>query len=220
MERQSKLNPLHYFYRAGRYVLRKHLVGYSVSSVADFDQGGLEFFTTAISSSRIYLEYGSGGSTIMAAKHVARLVSVEPDAIFARTVQAALPKTDAEISILTPQIGATRDWGYPIFDHPTPARIARWKSLPQAPWKVLTEIPDLILVDGRFRIACALESLLRIDTATRLLVDDYAGRDYRVIEQFAELVAMHGRMAEFRKRRDFDSQLCRDNLELAYSDVR
>ncbi|WP_170323288.1 hypothetical protein, partial [Bradyrhizobium sp. STM 3809] len=202
------------------FVAQKHLVGYSVGQTPVFDEGGLKCFTTAIRSSRIYLEYGSGGSTVMAAKYVSRLVSVEPDPVFARAVRKALPETAANISILTPDIGMTRDWGYPVFDVPTPARINRWKRLPQAPWHVLQDTPDLILVDGRFRVACALESLIRIDSTTTLLVDDYEGRDYRAIELFGHLVEMHGCMAEFRKRPDFDEVACRAALDRFYADPR
>ncbi|MGJ4892924.1 hypothetical protein ACQR0Z_27610 [Bradyrhizobium sp. HKCCYLS3077] len=214
------LNRLPHYFRAACFVAQKYLLGYSVGQTPVFDEGGLSFFSTAIRSSRIYLEYGSGGSTVMAAKYVSQLVSVEPDPVFARAVKKALPETTAKISILTPDIGLTRDWGYPVFDVPTANRIARWKSLPQAPWKVLQDMPDLVLVDGRFRVACALQSLLQIDRTTKLLVDDYEGRDYSAIEQFGELVAMHGCMAEFRKRSDFDEQLCRAALDRFYADPR
>jgi hypothetical protein len=218
------LSRLKYFYCAARFNLRKHLhgAGSYLSPEPTFDQAGLEFFAVAIRESRVYLEYGSGGSTLMAARFVARLVSVEPDAIFAKAVRAALPETRANIAILTPDIGLTRDWGFPVFDRPTPARIAKWKRLPQAPWKVLsTDVPDLILIDGRMRVACALESLLRVNPATKILIDDYVdvGRNYKPVEQFADLIAMHGRMAEFRKREAFDEQACRTRLDLAYSDV-
>ena len=51
-------------------------------------------------------------------------------------------------------------------------------------------------------------------------MDDYAGRSYSQIEQFGRLVAMHGIMAEFRKRTDFDERACRLALEAAYFDLR
>jgi hypothetical protein len=43
-------------------------------------------------------------------------------------------------------------------------------------------MPDTILVDGRLRVACTLESLLHVDRATIILVDDYADRNYRATE--------------------------------------
>jgi hypothetical protein len=70
------------------------------------------------------------------------------------------------------------------------------------------------------RVACALESLLHISPKTRLLIDDYVGRSYAAVEEFATLVAFHGTMAEFRKREVFDEVACARVLKLAYSDMR
>jgi hypothetical protein len=210
-----------YFFDAAKYMARKHTSGYSVNPEPTFDQDGLEFFRLAIKDSRIYLEFGSGGSTILASRFVTKLVSVETDRVFAAAVRRALPQSRAEVHLLTPNIGMTRDWGFPIFGHPTPARIARWKRLPKAPWGILgSDIPDTILIDGRMRVACALECLLHITRDTCLLVDDYMGRSYEAIERFANPIAFHGRMAEFRKRKTFDEAACHETLETAYSDLR
>ena len=40
----------------------------------------------------------------------------------------------------------------------TPRRIAKWKSYPLAPWP-MRSLPDLVLIDGRFRVACALVAI-------------------------------------------------------------
>ena len=166
-----------YFTEAGVFVARKHFNGFTISPTPAFEDEGLHFFLSAIKQSRIYLEFGSGGSTIVASSFVTKLVSVETDRVFAKAVRRALPKSDAEIHLLTPNIGITREWGYPIFTRPTPRRQAKWKRLPSAPWaKLGSDVPDTILIDGRMRIACALESLLHVTDQTRLLIDDYTGR--------------------------------------------
>ena len=211
---------LSYLSHAGLVVARKYLNGFTINSTPALDDKGLQFFRSAIKQSRIYLEFGSGGSTIVASTFVTKLVSVETDRVFAEAVRRALPKTDAEIHLLTPHIGITAEWGYPIFARPSPRRQARWKRLPTAPWNVLaSDVPDLILIDGRMRVACALQSLLHVTDHTRLLIDDYVGRKYEVIERFAELVALHGRAAEFRKRKQFNAAECREVLEMSYSDL-
>lgn len=210
---------LNYYYRSAKFVARKHLRGYVVSPEPTFDEEGLRFFRAAIQSSRVYLEYGCGGSTLMAANHVSRLISVETDRVFARAVEALLPHSQADIAILTPNLGPTREWGYPIFDRPTPAHVAKWRRFPKAPWEMIETTPDLILIDSRMRIACALESLLHVTKDTHILVDDYVGRNYSLIERFADLIAMHGRMAEFRPRDAFDREACRHALEKSYADL-
>lgn len=215
------LGKISYFFNSACFVARKHLRGYEIDPEPGFRPEGLAFFKSIIPKTSVYLEYGSGGSTIFAAHYVSTLVSVESDAVFRKAVQKKIPATKADVHLLSPNIGMTAEWGTPVFGRPTKARVERWKQYPQVPWAILgNKTPDTILVDGRMRVACSLESLLRIGSQTCLIVDDYAGRNYGEIEKFADLVSMHGAMAEFRKKLDFDETFCRTVLETAYSDLR
>lgn len=201
-----------YFSSAFTFVIKKHVIGFQVGANPSFDAEGLDWFLSIVPFSKVYLEYGSGGSTIVASRFVQTLVSVESDSSFGRAVEQKISKESlANIFCLYPNIGITAQWGRPIFGRPTPPRVERWKRYPRAPWGGIInmpELPDLILIDGRMRVACALESLLHITPATRILVDDYIGRDYGVIEDFADLVAVRGRMGEFRKKQKFDREAC------------
>ncbi|ANW00423.1 hypothetical protein [Bradyrhizobium icense] len=217
----SLMGKASYFLDAGLFVAKKHILGYEVGFEPTFQPAGLAIFRSIIEKTSTYLEYGSGGSTIVASRYVNTLVSVESDPVFRRAVEKAMPPTKAELHLLSPYIGVTARWGTPVFGRPTESRIARWQRYPQAPWSILkTKEPNTILIDGRMRVACALESLLHVSSETRLLVDDYVGRNYSAIEEFADLIAIHGVMAEFRKKRSFDQQRCRTALNLSYSDLR
>jgi hypothetical protein len=58
--------------------------------------------------------------------------------------------------------------------------------------------PDLILIDGRFHIACFLASILLAKPGTIILFDDYFDRpNYHVVEKYIKPSAKAGRMAEF-----------------------
>jgi hypothetical protein len=58
--------------------------------------------------------------------------------------------------------------------------------------------PDLVLIDGRFRVACLMTVLLRIQRPVRVLFDDYADRPkYQRAEALVRPRRMIGRMAEF-----------------------
>ena len=58
--------------------------------------------------------------------------------------------------------------------------------------------PDLILIDGRFRIFCFLTSLLRACPRTLILFDDYSDRSvYHVVEEFLPVTDRCGRQALF-----------------------
>jgi hypothetical protein len=110
------------------------------------------------------------------------------------------------------------DWGMPAYTGRTARRVRRWANYPAAPWRYLQSInqhPDLVLVDGRFRAACVLESLLNLQPMSgwQILVDDYAGRPhYHVVERFCDM-RLVGRMAVLRPQRSFDASDCRRLLE-------
>jgi hypothetical protein len=66
-------------------------------------------------------------------------------------------------------------------------------------------VPDLIFVDGRFRVASFLYSLLNARVGTTILFDDYMNRpEYFVVEKFCKLVASHGRLGQFSTSPSFD----------------
>ncbi len=67
----------------------------------------------------------------------------------------------------------------------------------------MPSLPDLVLVDGRFRVACALTAIKNLYDKFdfEILFDDYADREfYHAIEEFACLHDMHGRMAVFKQK--------------------
>lgn len=163
--------------------------------------------------SGVYLEYGSGGSTLEALRTVPVVVSVENDwrYIAALERRTATEKPAGTLHILHADIGMTSDYGFPVFTHPTARRRSRWTYYPYAPWRVLTELglpPDVIFVDGRFRVASVLVSLINLPEQSKcqILLDDFASRKdmYGAVLEFAEDVAMFDEMIVFRKAAVFD----------------
>ena len=177
----------------------------TVGDIPALDADGLGAFEAALAGCASYLEFGSGGSSIVAARSGKPFVSVEGDREFLQLVQrravAAAPGHKG--TFLHADVGMVAGWGYPAFTRPTSSRLARWRGYSARPWSTLGgHPPDLILIDGRFRVACALAVVQHLEGTTwTMLVDDYAERPhYRSIEAFTSLVAMHGRMAEFAPR--------------------
>ena len=165
----------------------------------------------------------------MAARVVDRLVSVENDSRFRRAVKQRLrdcPRHPAQLRLIDVDIGVTREWGTPFFTRRTADRAMRWRRYSTAPWDCFDESdpePDTILIDGRFRVACALYSLLRLSELSpcAILFDDYRDRPcYAEVERHARLASMEGRMAVFHKGATFDVERCRDAYEAACLDWR
>jgi hypothetical protein len=172
-----------------------------------FDVEGDRYFAMRMPKARVYLEYGSGGSTILAAKSRVRFKTVDSDPFFLRAVKN---KITAEFGgpngdFIYCNIGMTELWGIPILKRMSARRCKRWKCYPLSPWRNHdgSFLPDLVLIDGRFRVACALTTIkyLTNKVSFEILVDDYADRaEYREIEKYAELSSMQGRMAIFKPK--------------------
>lgn len=172
-----------------------------IPSVPHMEPQGVEALRARLASSCIFLEYGSGGSSVMAAQTgIRRIYSVDSDQEFLQAVASKIESDQTPKGKYVPiyfDIGPTKAWGYPV-----DATCAdRWPDYVNGPWRILHdkgERPDLILVDGRFRVACLLASLLHAPAGAVILFDDYADRPtYHVVEKFIRPTRLHGRMAEF-----------------------
>jgi hypothetical protein len=202
--------------------------GFPIDDEPHFCEAGKALFANELATTETYLEYGSGGSTVTAHHAAEALVSVDNDRDVLRAVGARLRRHayGPTAMLIYVDMGITKEWGYPVFHRRTRVRVERWKNYAQAPWGYLNERqlqPDMIMVDGRFRVACILESLLNLHpvSSCRILVDDYTERHhYHVVERFAELHRVSGRMALLTKRRDMDIDECRHFARSHYADSR
>lgn len=146
------------------------------------------------------LEYGTGGSTILAAEMPAKeIVAVESDAGWALNLKRYLEnsvETKSIPRIIHADIGPTGAWGHPA----TTEQWSQYVNYPLLPWQDDKGFhPNVVLIDGRFRAACFLTSLLMIKSEAVFLFDDYYGREnYKVVEDFILPVDSVERMAVFR----------------------
>jgi hypothetical protein len=185
-------------------------------------------FTHGLAAAHVYLEYGAGGSTLAAIAQVPVVVSVENDRAFLRAVARKVKSPPGNRHHLVfVNTGRTVEWGQPKVQTPTPFRLRRWRRYPAAPWILMAQLeltPDFILIDGRFRVACTLESLLRLtatSTCTFLFDDfDQYGGAYAPILEFVEDVRRHDRAITFRRAASLDAARCRTVLAQHYADFR
>lgn len=150
----------------------------------------------------LYLEYGSGASTVLAARLHKPFISIESNKYFHRAVSRKIGEFAPRQHLLLVNLGWTRERGRFVFSARTASRMRRWKSYVELPWSYLPSghLPDLVFVDGRFRVAAALQSFVHLagSPRTRVLVDDYGVRPcYHDLEKYARLVEMVDDMAVF-----------------------
>jgi len=157
-----------------------------------------ELVRETYAQARVILEYGSGGSTVLASEMAGKTVfSVESDKRWTQNLQAWLDQagTGAGVRLHHTSIGKTGKWGRPV-DH---AGYRRYHRYPLEVWDRPDFVaPDTVLIDGRFREACFYAVMLRCTKRTVVLFDDYADRRrYHAVERFARPVETRGRMAKF-----------------------
>ncbi len=145
------------------------------------------------------LEYGSGGSTAYAASlDGVTCFSVESDPVWgAKMANWVAAHGKGRTHIHYANIGPTRAWGYPK-DY-SQDNIRKYRRYTRSVWQRGDFVrPDVILIDGRFRVWCFLTVMARIRKPTRVLFDDYKNRDaYHFVEQYFEPTDLVGRMAVF-----------------------
>jgi hypothetical protein len=161
-------------------------------------------FERMLGDCRFYLEYGSGSSTVLAARLKKPFISVETDRFFLKAVHKKIGTLAPGQHLLYADIGPIGpQYGAPLFKTPTDRRLEMWKLYVLLPWRHLEQglLPDFVMIDGRFRVAAALTSCAHLldSPESRIVIDDYVGRPhYKSVEQYARLVCIYGHMAVFK----------------------
>jgi hypothetical protein len=171
-----------------------------IGCVPHMEEEGFECFKQVVAGSSCYLEYGSGASTIYAST-IAKtkvIISVESDPDWVAKVRKGLSGSESTVLLDHCDVGEVGPWGTPT----SKSKAEEFWKYPTSPWRVASSnghVPDVVLIDGRFRVACFLFSLISAKPGTTLLFDDYFDRPhYSVVEEFCEVAERRGRMAVFR----------------------
>ena len=123
-----------------------------------------------------YFEFGSGGSTNLAAYYnLKKIYSVESDAKWHNKLKNTIT---GNITYLTVDLNSTS------FGYPGPGTtVEDWKKYIQAYKSEYNA--DIILIDGRFRVACAFDIFAKIKDDTLVLFHDYKGREvFYILENY------------------------------------
>lgn len=130
------------------------------------------------------IEFGCGGSTaLILSTGLRRLLSADSDLAWLRRVavdpHCAPALATGRLRLLHVDIGPTGAWGWPQGAQ----HCAQWPTYWRDPWETMGETigdaasnVDFVFVDGRFRVACALNSLPRMAPGAVLLVHDFWSR--------------------------------------------
>lgn len=145
--------------------------------------------------SEYYAEWGSGLSTFYVSGQWTskKVLTVETDPAWAKKVSSVSILNPEKVHVYKVDLGKVGSWGRPEGY----SKIENVWPYSKAPFTGNYNA-DLILVDGRFRVHCFLEALLKSRRGTKIIFDDYVNRPwYHIVEKFIQPVEVCGRQALF-----------------------
>ena len=163
------------------------------------------FFLDKLKKSKFYFEYGSGSSTLVANDLNKKFISIELDKRYYLELKKKVKNNQLKFF----NIGPVGEFSYPIFK--LKKKIVNYVNSINN-YLSVKDYPDLILIDGRFRIACCLNILKHIQKKSLkvlILLDDYEKRkSYKILNKFFKIKSI-GRMAVLKalKKRVSDKTL-------------
>lgn len=149
------------------------------------------------------LEFGCGGSTLIAARQVRRIVSVDSDAAWLAKVQADLARAAVEFTPVHIDIGPVGEWGYPTDE----GRLRAWPRYHSQIWRGMGGSPDAVLIDGRFRVACLLQAIIHCKPECVFLFHDFTDRPhYHVVQKHVDVLTRVDTLAVMRAKQQVDGK--------------
>lgn len=163
----------------------------------------IALFERQLAGKASLLEFGCGGSTVTAARQVPRIVSVDSDPAWLAKVAGDPALAECDFTPFHADIGPVGEWGYPVDER----RMRDWPRYHAAVWRGMRGSPDVVLVDGRFRVACILQSLIHCAPACPLLVHDFRDRlQYHVVLEHSDIVASADTLVVLRAKPAIDGK--------------
>lgn len=172
-----------------------------------FDGQGEAFAALAKKAQR-YAEYGCGASTVWVAENTgAAIKSVDTSQEWVDAVHAQVAPR-AHFDLATIDLGPVKNWGWPL----SYAHKERFRDYFFYIWNDDYR-PDLVLIDGRFRLACFFACMLKAEPGTTIIFDDYTDRPhYHLAADVLKPVEIRGRQAIFLIPNTLDKDLAKTLL--------
>ena len=166
----------------------------------------VECFRRWIPKGGAALEFGMGGSTRFFFENgIGRLNSVESDPTWVSALAGdpflAFFIRKNRLTLHHADIGPVREHGLPLGNAQP-----RWLRYHQEIWNIITgNTLDMVLIDGRFRLACACQVLLHCPQFPPMLIHDFSCRpEYHAILAFTDVLDSAGTTAVLKQKPDAD----------------
>lgn len=179
--------------------------------------GEKAIFDEAIRGASHYLEFGMGGSTLRAiqkSKAIIYTVESSPEWVAHMRGYVSIRRSEkTRLRIFPVEIGPVGNWGYPASDDFKD----KFESYSSNVFRLIDPgLVDLALVDGRFRVACALKLIMECheNTRIRIMVHDFWERShYHSLLKYLDVVKRTDSLALFSIKKDVDLNLVKNDYD-------
>jgi hypothetical protein len=171
--------------------------------------GEKKLFDKHINDSRNYLEFGMGGSTFHVLLHSkATIYSVDSSSDWINAMREYSLVRNMEkkrLSLFYVDTGpSVRGWGYPDAGNAK-------ELFPKYSAGIFSQIDkkviDTVLVDGRFRVACTLQTILNCNGNERLKImihDFWDRKEYHIVLKYLDEIGRADRLGVFTIKKQID----------------
>lgn len=160
-------------------------------------------FYKYLDEATVYFEYGSGGSTYQASirDNITKIYSVESDISWQNQLRKNVSNNKI-IYIFNDMCTQPNTWGNPGSKATNDQKINYSNHITKLSEEEYNKI-DLVLIDGRFRVACCLKCHTVIGDNCLVAFDDFLNRKhYHVVLDYFDIVdkTQNNRMVILKKR--------------------
>jgi hypothetical protein len=170
-------------------------------------EGDDKLFKSYLKNCKLYFEYGVGSSTRWVLENTnSKIIAVDTDKEWIDFVNIKIE--NFRTKLIWVDLGDLTKWGRPNSYKYRNSFMDYIGGICN-----FNKQADVILIDGRFRVACFLYSLMNSKTGSTIIFDDYFDRPwYHVIEEVISPQDKCGRQAVFKVTKVYDKKLTKNLL--------
>ena len=178
------------------------------------------FFTLLLKKSKKYLEFGMGGSTLLAymTPNIKKIISIDSDYNWIQNIKnfKNLKNEEGKRIILNYiNVGKVTNWGFPKIKN---SNISNYSK--QIFQKFENDY-DFVFIDGIARVACALQIILNCKSDIKILIHDFNNWPYyHILYKYLDIIYAIDTFALFSIKDDIDIEEIKKDYEIYKLDIR
>lgn len=170
----------------------------------DFSRNQLNIISDKLSSASVFMQFGAGSITLEAVRleSIQSVIAVESNKSVSDKLYE-LANNKEKLRMMYANLGEVNESGVPEGN----SEFLNYHQYMVLPWALADKyntFPDLILIDGPFKVASFLYSLVCAEEGTTILFNNFFNNEaYSIARNYALLEERHDGLAEFTVHKNY-----------------